>query len=127
MSDLSYPLRHVSVRVPWHDNGWNGSVCKDPKLLDCFWCHVKPQQSLVFFYVKQVPFVEDTGRRVLIGVGSVKTIGELTEYRHDDEPDAMDRIEIIARERGPAAASPHEAGATPGRRRMPCNPSSNSV
>lgn len=24
-------IRHVSVRVPWHDQGWNGSVCKDPK------------------------------------------------------------------------------------------------
>lgn len=22
--------KHLSVRVPWHDNGWNGSVCKDP-------------------------------------------------------------------------------------------------
>ena len=24
-------LKHVSVRVPWHDNGWNGRVCLDPK------------------------------------------------------------------------------------------------
>jgi hypothetical protein len=24
-------IRHVSVRVPWHDNGWNGRVCLDPK------------------------------------------------------------------------------------------------
>lgn len=24
-------LRHVSVRVPWHDTGWNGSICRDPK------------------------------------------------------------------------------------------------
>lgn len=22
--------QHISVRVPWHDNGWNGSVCKEP-------------------------------------------------------------------------------------------------
>lgn len=22
------PLRHVSIRVPWHDNGWNGTVCR---------------------------------------------------------------------------------------------------
>ena len=29
MPDLSFPIRHISV--PWHDNGWNGSVCKDPK------------------------------------------------------------------------------------------------
>lgn len=27
-----YPLRHLSVRVPWHDNGWNGTVCKAPHL-----------------------------------------------------------------------------------------------
>ena len=26
------PLRHISIRVPWHDNGWNGTVCKEPRL-----------------------------------------------------------------------------------------------
>jgi hypothetical protein len=26
-----YPLRHLSVRVPWHDHGWDGTVCQDPK------------------------------------------------------------------------------------------------
>lgn len=26
-----YPLKHISLRVPWHDSGWNGCVCKDPK------------------------------------------------------------------------------------------------
>lgn len=31
MSKISYPLQHVSIRVPWHDNGWNGTVCKNPK------------------------------------------------------------------------------------------------
>lgn len=25
------PLHHISVRVPWHDRGWDGSVCADPK------------------------------------------------------------------------------------------------
>lgn len=24
------PLRHLSVRVPWHDDAWRGTVCKDP-------------------------------------------------------------------------------------------------
>ena len=28
----SYPLRHLSVRVPWHDDGWRGTVCKAPHL-----------------------------------------------------------------------------------------------
>lgn len=26
-----YPLKHLSVRVPWHDTGWNGTICRDPK------------------------------------------------------------------------------------------------
>ena len=25
------PLRHLSVRVPWHDSGWDGTVCKYPR------------------------------------------------------------------------------------------------
>lgn len=24
------PLAHISVRVPWHDAGWNGTVCQNP-------------------------------------------------------------------------------------------------
>lgn len=26
------PLRHVSIRVPWHDTGWDGRVCAAPRL-----------------------------------------------------------------------------------------------
>jgi ATP-dependent exoDNAse (exonuclease V) alpha subunit len=26
-----YQLKHLSVRVPWHDNGWNGTICNNPK------------------------------------------------------------------------------------------------
>src|SRR3954469_17267431 len=29
---MSYPLRHISVRVPWHDTGWDGRVCANPRL-----------------------------------------------------------------------------------------------
>ena len=25
------PLRHLSVRVPWHDSGWDGTVCQFPR------------------------------------------------------------------------------------------------
>lgn len=24
-------MKHITVRMAWHDNGWNGHVCKDPK------------------------------------------------------------------------------------------------
>lgn len=27
-----YPLRHISIRVPWHDAGWEGVVCRKPHL-----------------------------------------------------------------------------------------------
>ena len=25
------PTKHISARVAWHDNGWNGCICKNPK------------------------------------------------------------------------------------------------
>lgn len=52
-------------------------------LLDCFWSHVQPEESLVFFYAKQVPLVEDTGQRVLIGAGRALKLGPLTEYEYE--------------------------------------------
>lgn len=55
-------------------------------LLDCFWNHVQAEESLVFFYAKQVPLVEDTGRRVLIGAGRVLKFGPLTEYDYAGSP-----------------------------------------
>lgn len=31
-----WPLRHLSIRVPWHDDGWRGVVCKAPSHnMDC--------------------------------------------------------------------------------------------
>lgn len=27
-----FPLRHVSIRAPWHDTGWDGRVCSVPRL-----------------------------------------------------------------------------------------------
>lgn len=23
-------VQHLSIRVPWHDHGWDGTVCQDP-------------------------------------------------------------------------------------------------
>ena len=31
MSNKITPIKHISARVAWHNNGWNGSICKDPK------------------------------------------------------------------------------------------------
>lgn len=27
----AYPKRHISIRVPWHDGGWDGTVCENPR------------------------------------------------------------------------------------------------
>lgn len=52
-------------------------------LLDCFCDHIKPEESLCFFYAKQVPFVEDAGgRRILIGVGRVLHVSPCVEYEY---------------------------------------------
>ena len=32
LSTLDVPFRHLSIRVPWHDGGWGGSVCSAPHL-----------------------------------------------------------------------------------------------
>lgn len=29
---MTYPLKHISIRVPWHDTGWDGRVCAAPRL-----------------------------------------------------------------------------------------------
>ena len=28
----TYPLRHLSIRIPWHDTAWDGRVCAKPHL-----------------------------------------------------------------------------------------------
>lgn len=66
-------------------------------LLECFWNHVRVEESLVFFYAKQVPLVEDAGRRVLIGVGRVLKIGGLTEYDYEGAPNEKVRSLIWER------------------------------
>ena len=30
MTARKLPYQHLSVRVPWHDTGWEGSICADP-------------------------------------------------------------------------------------------------
>lgn len=62
---------------------WVQEHLNQTALLDCFAGHLKPEQSLCFFYAKQVPFVEDAaGGRILIGVGRVLHVGAAQEYAY---------------------------------------------
>ena len=73
---------NLNFNTPWWQDHSNHRA-----LLEAFWGHVDPSISLVFFYAKQVPLVEEApGRRVLIGVGRVKSLGPLTEYEYDGSP-----------------------------------------
>jgi len=29
-TNIVLPVKHLSIRIPWHDSGWNGTVCKNP-------------------------------------------------------------------------------------------------
>ncbi|OJY97440.1 MAG: RNA helicase [Lysobacterales bacterium 63-13] len=60
-------------------------------LLDTFASAVRPDESLVFFYAKRTPLAEDP-RRVIVGVGRVKTVGAATEYRYAGGACPADKI-----------------------------------
>ena len=66
----------LGFSTSWVQEGTNQRV-----LLDTFFSAARPDQSLVFFYAKRTPMVEDV-RRVIVGVGRVKTIGAATPYRN---------------------------------------------
>ena len=29
---MTFAKKHISIRVPWHDTGWDGRVCVNPCL-----------------------------------------------------------------------------------------------
>ncbi len=82
-----YPLDEVTEEIEpdlGFDTAWWQDYRNQTALLETFWAHVREEMSVVFFYAKQVPLVEDiAGRRILVGVGRVKSIGPLTEYRYE--------------------------------------------
>jgi len=65
---------------------WIHEYANQKHLLDCFAGHFQKENSLCFFYAKQVPFIEGAGR-ILIGVGRIKEIDPLIEY--DRKGDGM--------------------------------------
>lgn len=79
--DLEYD-EHREPDLSWiktEDKGWVQEHDNQKALLDCFYEHLEPETSLVFFYAKQVPFVESPGR-VITGVGRIKKIVPSGKY-----------------------------------------------
>ncbi|WP_129717517.1 ATP-dependent RecD-like DNA helicase [Pedobacter sp. SYP-B3415] len=62
--------------LDWASNGndtWVQEITNQKALLNCFFEHLEAETSLVFFYAKQTPFIEESGR-VLAGVGKINKI-----------------------------------------------------
>ncbi len=81
-----FDLNYDEGREPtldWAANGndsWVQEFNNQKALLNCFFEHLKVETSLIFFYAKQVPFIEDSGR-VLAGVGKIKKIIPSEAYK----------------------------------------------
>lgn len=60
----------------WVQEGTNQRI-----ILDTFFSMAKPDESLVFFYAKRTPLAEDA-RRVIVGVGRVKSVSPPIEYHY---------------------------------------------
>lgn len=65
-------------------NIWVQQFDNQKALLDAFIKPIIPNESLVFIYSKNIPFI-DTTERILIGVGNISKIGELTEYKYKNK------------------------------------------
>ena len=61
---------------------WVQDVRNQTRMLDGFFSAIEPERSLAFFYAKEVPHTEKSGR-VLIGVGWVSDYGQATEYDYE--------------------------------------------
>jgi AAA domain/UvrD-like helicase C-terminal domain len=95
-----YPLNDVAESSEPElnfDSYWVQDHRNHRALLECFWKHVRLEESLVFFYAKQIPLVEDSSQRVLVGAGRVLKIGPLTEYEYEGSPEG--KIRSLAWER----------------------------
>ncbi len=80
-----YDLNYDDAKEPqldWATNGgdhWVQEIGNQKALLNCFFEHLQEETSLVFFYAKQVPFVEESGR-VVAGVGKINKIISSAAY-----------------------------------------------
>ncbi|MDA2938141.1 AAA family ATPase, partial [Acidobacteria bacterium AH-259-A15] len=62
-------------------SAWVQDFRNQAALLDTFFGAIQPEESLCFFYAKLTPLSDDS-RRVIVGVGRVKGVGECIEYRY---------------------------------------------
>lgn len=72
------PAREPDLKF---DTVWMQDRANHLAALDAFFDPVRPDQSLCFFYAKRTPLSDDP-RRVIVGVGRVKHVGDSHEYAY---------------------------------------------
>ena len=66
------------------NTSWVQSKHNQLTMLDTYFSSVKPNNSLCFYYAKRTPLAEDN-RRVIVGVGWVKELGNPVEYIYQEK------------------------------------------
>lgn len=79
-----YDLGFQPEREPHPDYYWIQDRSNQLVMLDTFFSAIRPGKSLCFFYAKDTP-LSVSGRRVIVGVGLVRKVGESVEYKYSVE------------------------------------------
>jgi ATP-dependent exoDNAse (exonuclease V) alpha subunit len=84
--DLTVNKGWEKDKKTWIQEGTNQRI-----ILDTFFSVAKANESLVFFYAKRTPLVEDA-RRVIVGVGRIKSVSPPIEYHYGEGKKPKDKI-----------------------------------
>jgi hypothetical protein len=82
-----YNIAYDSKREPelGFKTNWVQDARNQCAIFETFCKNIKSSKSLVIPYAKQVPFIEDDSRRVVMGIGFVKNITLPPEHRRTNE------------------------------------------
>ncbi|RTQ92254.1 AAA family ATPase [Lysinibacillus telephonicus] len=76
-----FDLEKTEQMLDW-SSSWVSHGESQKGIFDYFFSGIKPNNSLIFPYYKQVPFIEDN-RRVIAGIGNLVSNVEIREYESD--------------------------------------------
>jgi ATP-dependent exoDNAse (exonuclease V) alpha subunit len=89
--DLQMDLEDKAKEIMNFSASWLQTKHNQLVMLDTFFGALQPEESLCFFYSKRTPLIEDS-RRVIMGVGRIKGLGEFTEYEYSETGHFIDSI-----------------------------------
>ncbi len=85
-----FDLEKTEQMLNW-SSSWVSHGESQKGIFDYFFSGIKPQNSLIFPYYKQVPFIDDN-RRVIAGIGNIVLKVEIHEYESDGSSDEKNYI-----------------------------------